>query len=48
VLDQHAARSWKVGLAFEQIFTACTPSSVFPNKPKLAAFINGSQKSMGL
>jgi hypothetical protein len=48
VLDQHATTLGKVGFAFEQSLPACTPSSVLPNKPKLAAFINGSQKSIGL
>jgi hypothetical protein len=48
VLDQQTAACGKVGLALQQFLYRLHPLLDFPNKPKLAAFINGSQNSRGL
>ena len=36
------------GLKVSRTFAACLPASILPSNPKLAAFISGSQNSMGV
>ena len=48
VADQHAATGLKIGLEFEKIFNGSLSLSYLPNRPKVAAFISGSQKSRGV
>jgi hypothetical protein len=49
VLDQQTAACGKIGLTREQILSSLAPPPhILANKPRFAAFSNGSQNSRGL